>query len=559
MNQFDRRDPNAAGADVVGELERGRACYRRRAWADANQALARADQTAPLDGADLELLAMSAYLIGRDDAYLAALDRAHQAYLNAAEGARAVRCAFWLGLRFLFRGETGRATGWFARAGRLLEREEHECVEAGYLLLPVVDQHLDAGDCEGAYATAARAAEIGERFEEPDLIACARHVQGWILIRQGQVERGLALLDEAMVAVAAGELSPLMTGLIYCSVIEACQQVYALSRAREWTLALAEWCEGQPEMVAFRGVCRVHRAEIMQLHGAWPDAMEEARRARELSEGVNRQAVAAAFYQQAEVHRLRGEFAAAERGYQSASQGGAEAQPGLALLRLAQGRTDAAAAAIQSALSATTDRFQRTRLLPAYIEIMLAAGDLEKARDACRELQQAAGSIDAGVLGAMVAHACGAVELAQGDARSALASLRRAFEVWQRIEAPYLVARVRLLAGLACRALEDEEGARLELDAARALFEQLGAAPDLARIASLTRDTPGQRHGLTRRELQVLRLVAAGKTNKAIAAELCLSEKTIDRHMSNIFTKLDVSSRAAATAFAYQHELIGPP
>jgi DNA-binding NarL/FixJ family response regulator len=228
-------------------------------------------------------------------------------------------------------------------------------------------------------------------------------------------------------------------------------------------------------------------------------------------------------------------------------------------LRLAQGRTDAAAAAIQSALSATSDLFKRTRLLPAYIEIMLAAGDIQAARDACRELEQTAGSIDTGVLGAMVAHACGAVDLAQGDARSALASLRRALEVWQRIEAPYIVARVRLLAGLACRALEDEEGARLELDAARALFEQLGAAPDLARIASLTRDTPGQRHGLTRRELQVLRLVAAGKTNKAIAAELCLSEKTIDRHMSNIFTKLDVSSRAAATAFAYQHELIGPP
>jgi DNA-binding CsgD family transcriptional regulator len=226
-------------------------------------------------------------------------------------------------------------------------------------------------------------------------------------------------------------------------------------------------------------------------------------------------------------------------------------------LRVAQGRTDAAAAAIRSALSATTDRFQRTRLLPAYIEIMLAAGDVEEARGACRELEETAGSIDTEVLGAMIAQACGAVDLAEGDARAALGSLRRAFEVWQRIEAPYLVARVRMLAGLACRALGDEEGARLEMDAARALFERLGATPDLAQIDALSRDAPpGQRHGLTPRELQVLRLVAAGKTNKAIAAELCLSEKTVDRHVSNILTKLDVPSRAAATAFAYQHKLI---
>jgi DNA-binding CsgD family transcriptional regulator len=348
-----------------------------------------------------------------------------------------------------------------------------------------------------------------------------------------------------------------MTGLIYCSVIEVCQQVYALSRAREWTFALAEWCEGQPEMVAFRGVCRVHRAEVMQLQGAWREAIEEARRARELSEGVNRQAVAAAFYQQAEVHRLRGDFAAAETGYQSASQWGAEPQPGLALLRVAQGRTDAAVAAVRSALSATTDRFRRTRLLPAYIEIMLAAGDAQEARGACRELEQTAGSIDTEVLGAMIAQACGAVDLAEGDARAALGSLRRAFEVWQGIEAPYLVARVRMLAGLACRALGDDDTAALELEAARGDFANLGAAPDLARVDALTRRaSPIDAHGLTPREHEVLRLIAAGKTNRAIAAELVLSERTVDRHVSNIFTKLGLSSRAAATAYAYEHRLV---
>jgi DNA-binding CsgD family transcriptional regulator len=557
MSDLDQRSPNARGADLVGELERGRERYGRRAWADAFRSLSLADQAAPLGGEDLELLAMAAYLIGRDEDYLAALDRAHQAHLNAGEGLRAIRCAFWLGLRFLFRGETGRATGWFGRAQRLLEHEEHECAERGYLLLPIVEQRLAAGDLEAAFTTAARAAAIGERCRDADLIACTRHDQGRIRIQQGQVEQGLALLDEVMVAVAAGELSPLVTGLMYCSVIQACQEVYALGRAREWTAALAEWCEAQPEMVAFTGTCLVHRAEIMQLRGAWQEAIEEAERARERSEGVNRQAAAAALYQQAEVHRLRGEFAAAEEAYRSASQCGLEPQPGLALLRLAQGRADAAAAAIRRAVSATADRLQRTKLLPAQIDIMLAVRDIEEAGAACRELEEIAAGLDTEVSGAMVAHARGAVALSDGDARAALGSLRRAFEIWQRVEAPYEAARVRVLVGLASRALGDDEGAALELDAARAVFEQLRAAPDLARIDALIRVAPSNRpHGLTPRELQVIRMVAAGKTNKAIAAELFLSEKTVDRHVSNILTKLDVPSRAAATAYAYQHQLI---
>jgi DNA-binding CsgD family transcriptional regulator len=542
---------------MPGELERGREYYGRSAWADAYRSLSAADQAAPLEGEDLELLGMAAYLIGRDEDYLTALDRAHQAHLNAGNGLRAIRCAFWLGLRFLFRGETGRATGWFGRAQRLLEHQRHECAERGYMLLPIVDQQVAAGDVEAAYATAGKAAAIGERCGDADLIACTRMAQGRIRIQQGQIEQGLALLDEVMVAVAAGELSLLVTGLMYCSVIQACQEAYAFGRAREWTAALAEWCEGQPEMVAFTGVCRVHRAEIMQLRGAWQEAIEEAERARELAQLVSRQTAAAALYQQAEVHRLRGEFAAAEEAYRSASQWGLEPQPGLALLRLAQGRTDAAVAAIRRALSATADRLQRTKLLPAQVEIALTAGDVEDARAACRELEEIAASFDGGALGAMAACARGAVELAEGDAHAALGSLRRAFEVWQQIEAPYAAARMRELIGVACRMLGDDEGGGLEFDAARAVFEQLGAAPDLARIDSLIQGAPsGRAHGLTRRELQVIRMVAAGKTNKAIAAELFLSEKTVDRHVSNIFTKLDVPSRAAATAYAYEHKLI---
>jgi DNA-binding CsgD family transcriptional regulator/tetratricopeptide (TPR) repeat protein len=546
--------PNAG---MVGMLDRARRSYGQRAWADAFQAFLFADQETPLEAEDLDLLAMAAYLVGRDDEYLRTLERAYNAHMNSGQCARAVRCGFWLGFRLLMRNETGRATGWFARARRLLEREARECAERGYLILPVVEQRLESGDFETAYAVAADAASIGERCGDPDLIACARHQQGRIRLRQGQVEAGLALLDETMVTVTAGELSLLVTGLMYCSVIKACQEVYALDRTREWTAALTQWCEGQPDMVAFAGVCQVHRAEIMQLQGTWSEAIEEARRACARSQGVDQRAAAAALYQQAEVHRLRGEFAAAEEAYRGASQLGLEPQPGLALLRLMQGRSDAAATAIRRVASTTVDRLKRMSLLPAYIEIVLAAGDVQDARKACRELEDVARSFDTGIPDAIAAQARGAVDLAEGDAQAALGSLRRAFEVWQRIEAPYAAARVRVLIGLVCRALGDEDGAGLEIDAARSIFERLGATPDLARIGSLMKGTPsGHTYRLTPRELQVLRLIATGETNKAVASKLSLSEKTVDRHVGNIFAKLDVSTRAAATAFAYQHNLV---
>jgi DNA-binding CsgD family transcriptional regulator len=539
------------------QLDRARNCYGQRAWAEAYQALSRADQEAPLGAEDLELLAMAAYLTGRDDEYLGTLERAHNAHMDDGQCARAVRCGFWLGFRLLMRGEMGRASGWFARGQRLLEGEARECAERGYLLLPVVEQRLDASDFGAAYATAAAAAAIGERCGDADLIACARHQQGRTRLQQGQVEAGLALLDETMIAVTAGQLSPLVTGLMYCSVIGACQQVYAVDRSREWTAALSQWCEGQPDMVAFVGTCQVHRAEIMQLQGAWPEAIDEARRACARSRGIDRRASAGALYQQGEVHRLKGEFAAAEEAYRGASQLGLEPQPGLALLRLAQGRPDVAATAIRRVATTSVDRLKRMSLLPAYVEIMVAVGDVQDARDACRELEDIARSFDTGVPAAIAAHACGAVDLAEGDAQAALGSLRHALEVWQRVEAPYAGARVRVLVGLACRALGDEEGAALEIDAARSVFERLGAMPDLARLDSLTKPRlSGHAHGLTPRELQVLRLVAAGETNKTIARKLSLSEKTIDRHVSNILTKLDVSSRTAATAFAYQRKLV---
>jgi ATP/maltotriose-dependent transcriptional regulator MalT len=334
--------------------------------------------------------------------------------------------------------------------------------------------------------------------------------------------------------------------------------VYALRRAQEWTVALTRWCEDQPDMVAFSGSCLVHRAEIMELHGAWREALEEAQRARQRCEqGNNQSSAAQAFYRQGEVHRLQGELSAAEEAYRDASRYGWEPQPGLALLRLAQGNDDAAAAAIRRAVGETTGPLNRARLLPGYVEIMLAVGDAEEARNACEELQEISARYESVMLGAMVAHAWGAVELTKGDARAALLALRRAWQLWQELKVPYEVARVRVLLGLACRALGDDDTAALELEAAHDGFARLGAAPDLARVESLTRSTASvHAHGLTARELEVLRLVAAGETNKAIATDLVLSERTVDRHVSNIFTKLDVSSRAAATAYAYKHQLV---
>jgi DNA-binding NarL/FixJ family response regulator len=544
--------------DAIDDLERGRDSYARRAWKGAYEALSRADRKAPLGVEDLELLATSAYMIGRDDDHASGLERAHHVYLEAGEALRAVRCAFWVGINLALRREMGQATGWFGRAQRLVEREERDSVERGYLLLPVMLHQEETGDYEAAYATAAGAVEIGERFGDADLVALAVHLQGRSLAKQGRVEVGLALLDEAMVAVTAGELSPIVTGLIYCSVIEGCQEVYALRRAQEWTAALTRWCGEQPELVAFTGKCLAHRAEIMQLRGAWQDALEEARRAGErFAQQMNQTAAGEALYRQGELHRLRGEFGAAEEAYRDASRCGWEPQPGLALLRLAQGNAGAAAAAIRRVTGETTEPLKRAALLPAYVEIMLATGAAEEARSAWRDLEEISVGHGSAMLGAMAAHARGALGLSDGDAPAALVSLRHAWQAWQELEAPYEAARARVLVALACHALGDADAAALELEAARGVFEELGAAPDLARVEALVQPPPsGDAHGLTPRELQVLRLLAAGKSNRAIASALVISEHTVARHVQNIFAKLHVSSRTAASAFAFEHDLV---
>ncbi|MDX6592694.1 MAG: hypothetical protein QOJ13_1890 [Gaiellales bacterium] len=545
------------GVETAGLLAHGREAYATRAWRAAYTALSAADRVAPLAAGDLELLATSASMVGLDDDWLSALERAHHAHLDAGDTARATHCAVWLGLYLGLRGQFAQASGWFGRAKRLVDRIDGECVEQGYLLVPVMMQHEAAGEYDEAYRHAVDAATIGERFGDADLLAISLHEQGRMLAKQGRTEPGLQLLDEVMVAVTGGELSPIVTGLIYCSVIEGCQEVYELRRAHDWTAALSRWCDAQPEMVSFTGRCLVHRAEIMQLHGAWHDALEEARRAAERFRGVKSEmAVGEAFYRQGEIHRLHGDFASAEEAFREASRCGWEPQPGLALLRIANGDNDAAGAAIRRLERETTDPLKRAGLLAAYVEIMLKVGDAGEARDASAEFDEIAQRYRSGMLEAMAAHARGAVKLADGDAWAALVALRHACRVWQELGVPYEAARARVLVGLACREIGDADTAEMELDAAGETFRALGAEADLGRVETLSESVARAPGGLTDRELQVLGLVATGKTNRAIAEALVISEKTVARHVSNIFGKLGVSSRAAATAYAYEHDLV---
>ena len=538
-------------------LDRGRVAFDRSQWGEAFAQLSAADRDTALTPEDLERLAVAAHLVGEDEASTAAYERAHRQLLDRGEVVRAVRSAFWLIFGLVIRGEMARAGGWLARAQRLLDDHELDCAERGYLLVPAATRTMHSGDPWSAHDTFGRAAELGVRFGEPDLVTLGRLGQGTSLIRAGRPAEGLTLLDEAMIAVISEEVSPVVAGKVYCGVIVACQEAFDLRRAHEWVAALSDWCDRQPDLVPFRGQCSVHRAEIMQLHGEWSEAMDEVEQARaRLTEPSGQPTRGMAYYQEGELHRLRGEFAEAEEAYQQAARWGREPHPGLALLWLAQGNVEAAAAAIRRVVD-EAQALSRATLLPASVEIMLAADHGGAARDAADELAAVAADLDAPLLEAMSATATGTVLLEEGDPSAALEALHRACARWRELAAPYEHARARVLVGRACRALGDQQTGDLELAAAQHDFRRLGAAPDRKRVEALlgtaTRGTAG---GPTPRQLEVLALVAKGRTNRQIGAELSISEQTVRRHLQNLFRTLGVPSRAAATAYALEHDLI---
>lgn len=519
-------------------------------WAEQYRELALLDTGQGLDVDDLDRLATAAYLTGHDDVGFEVWGRAHRHCLASGDFVRAARVGVRLAQALAFKGDIARSSGWVERSDRLLADTGVDCVERGFLEHVAGMCRIFAdGDIVAAHAAFGRAATIGERFGDRELLTFARMGQGRCLIYRGEFATGLALLDEAMVSVEACEIPPMAVGDAYCTVIDACHELFDVRRCEQWTDSFTRWCDAQIGLVLYRGHCLLHRAELLMLHGAWSDAVTAVKAAcARLAAPINPLTLGGAHYVEGELHRLRGEFAPAEQAYGRANGYGCQPQPGMALLRLAQGRVDVAAAQLRRLLAEADQPIARAPALCAATEVLLAEGDVAGARAVAAELSAVAIRLRSPLLGAHAALATGRVRLAAGDPAAALGALRQAARDWSDLGVPFEGALTRMLIADACEALTDLDGAALERRAAGATLHTLGArAPHITRPAG--RD-------ITARETEVLMLVARGKTNRAIAAELCISEKTVASHLNHIFTKLGLASRSAATAYAYEHHLV---
>jgi DNA-binding NarL/FixJ family response regulator len=540
--------------NVVEELLRAREAFDRRDWVAAYEGLSVAGSDALL-AADFADLATAAYLVGRHNDCIQALQRAHQAHLDAGDQHAAVRSAFWLAMTLMDRGEYAVANGWISRAERILATFEQDTVEHGYVLFFRMLGHILSGDAVTGLGEAATLTSYGRRFGDGDLLAAGLMAQGRCLLYLGRVPEGVRLLDEAMVGVTMGEVSPIFAGHTYCSLIEACQEIADFDRVAQWTTALTTWCGAQVGLVPFTGQCAVHRGQVMRVRGAFEQATAEldGAVARYVAAGTPA-AAGLALAEKGELLRIRGEYDAAEEAFEQAVGLGHDPQPAHALLSLARGRTDAACAAVRRVLSEPRDPIHRSQLLPGAIEVLLAINDLAAARPLVVELEAVGDAFDSRSLKAMAGYAVGALALAEDRPEDALEALRAALHGWRELGWPYETARTQVLMGRALRGVGDEESAAAELGAAARAFAALGATPATQEVDRLLAPGPLPR-GLTAREAEVLRLVATGRSNPEIAAALFLSEKTVARHLSNIFTKLDVASRTAAAAYAFDHGL----
>ncbi len=534
-------------------IERMRAMLRQPPGADeyeAIHALDPADRT-PMDHARLS---EAAWWLSRYEESVTERQQAYAGFAGLGDESAAGLLAARLAIEYHLQGDPSIAAGFLARAQRHL-RDLPDSLEVGFLRMIEASLAGMGGRVDDGMAAAHEALAIAERFGDRDLLAMSLHIEGLLLLDTGDVERGQSRMDEAMALVLAGDLSPYFTGIIYCALISACLQLSDLGRAGEWCDAARVWTEGLPGSAPFLGMCRVNRAEVARIRGSWPEAEAEAALAADELAGIDPGAAGSASYQIAEIHRRMGDLAGAERAYARAHELGADPQPGFALLRLAQGKPDVAAAALRTALASTAHAPHRARLLAAQVEVALARDDVAGAREAEGELATIALHVGAAALHAAAQLARGEILLAEGDAAGAADAFRAAIAAGRDVRTPYETARARAAYGRALTATGDDEGAGMELLAALTAFDDLGAVPDAAAVRALLGQPNALPRGLTAREAEVLRLVSAGKTNRDIAVELVISEHTVGRHLQNMYAKLGVSSRAAATAFAFEHGL----
>lgn len=529
------------------QLDAARAAYAARDWVTARERYRTAgDELVEPD--DLYALANSSWWLGDLDAALPDLRRAYRRHLDQGRHRAAALVALDIGYTNGLRGDEGQASGWTGRAARLLD-DEPECVEKGYLAYIDYEQAFGRGDLDAALALSLEISATGRRFDDPTLAALGVLGQGRVTVARGEVDRGMALLDEAMVAAVSDELAPAWAGNIYCNLMVVCYELADWARAGEWTTVTARWCEAMPGAGPFMGICRIHRAQVFQAHGAWDDAEAEARRVCDELADFHPGMVGEARYALGDLQRQRGDLEGAEAAYLAAHRLGRDPCPGLALLRLAQGRRGDALASITRALgTASPDPLTRARLLPAAVQIMLATDDLDQARRAADELATIAATYGTPGLHAQADAAEGAVLLAEGRAAEAVEALERALRSGKQLRLPYEGACIRLHLAEAHRALGRRDHAALEADAARHELTRLGAVP------AGTGPKPAPRpDGLSPREVEILGLVADGRSNQEIAAELYLSVRTVERHLATVYRKLGLhgrSARAAAVRYA---------
>jgi DNA-binding CsgD family transcriptional regulator len=539
-------------AVATAHLARARELHRASRWEEACAEYAAADAEEPLAVEDLEAFAEAAQVSARGDEAVALLHRVFDLRVSAGELDDAAQVAFWLWWALFNNNQVVQASGWLRQTSRTLGGDTSTSL---WLKIPEAMFHGTTGNRARAHELLRAIVDEGAG----EVVPWALSMWGQTLIDEGRLQDGLDRLEEAMAILLNQALPPRVTPWIYCAAVRGCCLARDFARARAWNQSMARWLDSLNSLGgAYLGNCRIYRSRLMLLNGAWPDALDEIAAVCTDLDGYTGWVCGHAYYQLGEVRRVRGEWDAAEDAYRRAAEHGCPTQPGLALLRLAEGDIDAASAGVRRALTEVTAKPERLDLLKAAVTIYLQEGKIEAARAAVTEFEEITRELTAPAIEAETSAVRGALALSDGDPGSALPLLRRAVGTWQQQEVPHEVAKLNVLIGQACRALADHDGAQLEFSAARETFERLGARPDLAQLERIVAATGAgsATHGLTRREIEVLCLIARGKANRAIANELHLSERTVHRHVSKIFTKLDVDSRTAAVAYGIKHRIV---